>query len=815
MAYLDNRVRRCAQPAGFCFAVPLVLVPITLAASPALAAEPQDLCLQSNASAPQTLVDPGELGRATREAETILAGLRDQLSGDRALERMVVAASGTGHSDPLALAEYCSTAGEAMRVARSGSSNQAQAFLLNALAEIEGKDAPRLRAGIAYRLSLVSRNRPVRPNARSAKRSLSRAVQALELPTGLVGNDSVDGCRTLMRVGSSDQSNWAVSKLALECAASSAGKAGLIETVTVSQLQISRISLSEAARQLEDRDFLREEAAIASVSGLGSVAGVADRALRFELAARLVESTIEAGYARDASVREGLALLAEDLSRDPGEQARFFALQGRLLLTEGRTSVAAANLRQAIFFESQRLQPLRLADWYLLLSEADLPNRASHVMEAYDALEAIRPLLPSTDPITEESFFKLRMQPVFNAAVEVQLSAQQAAGGKEPDSARILRAQQIVESFRQAEIQHVFGADCVPPRIPVSPADLKPGEILLYPILLKDRVEVLYAAKSGDTGVPQYERFTVTEGADLERIETLVKTASVELGYGSDNSWEQPTSELYSILIAPIEDRLSADTTLIIVPDGILRRLPFAALRDGDGKMLIEKTRLTVAPSLAYTQPGNDRRKSTHVVAASLSVPVDLPAGFFPALEATSAEAEMAAGLGDARAPGGVHLANFTRADLVNAFSDSSIDVLHLATHASFNGRSDRSFIVAEDGPILLSELRKLIGDSMTRGELLTLIVLSACETALGDDQASMGLAGAAVQAGSESAIASLWEVSDEGTAKLMQEFYHYYAKGQGRAEALRNAQLALIAEGGGLADPRIWAAFTLLGAWR
>ena len=91
----------------------------------------------------------------------------------------------------------------------------------------------------------------------------------------------------------------------------------------------------------------------------------------------------------------------------------------------------------------------------------------------------------------------------------------------------------------------------------------------------------------------------------------------------------------------------------------------------------------------------------------------------------------------------------------------------------------------------------------------------SACETAVGDDEASMGLAGAAVQSGAVSAIASLWKVSDAGTVALMQAFYGFYRQGQSKSEAMRNAQLAMIDKGGAFADPSVWAAFTLLGAWR
>lgn len=778
-------------------------------AQPAAAAGPLDLCTARDKVA--TAVTNGDLRRATLAAEAILsAPASDLLAGDRALEQLDVEDAGTlaEEVEPAALAAYCSAAGEAMRVARSGSGNRAQSYLLTALAQAGAAEQADLEAAIAYRLALTSRNLPVRPNARSARRSLSDTVQPIEV-AATNRDDENDICNIVLRTRLTEQSNWASSRLALQCAADRANSTQGVQIAALSQLQASRASLAAAQRRPEARQYLLGEAARAGLEGLAPAGLIPDRAMRFDISARLLESILDAGGFDNPRAGQALAALAEFASGDMGERARVHALQGRALLSMGDNAQAAAQLRLATYYESQRIQPLRLADWFLLLAEAEPAKRDEYAMQAYRALEAIRPLLPILDPITEESLFSLRIQPVFSAAVDVQL---EQAGS---DAAKVLLAQQIVERFRQAEIQSVFGADCVPPRIPVSPEDLKDGEILFYPILLDDRIEVLYAAKLAGQPTPQYKRFTVTQGADLETIDALVKLVSYELGYGFDDSWQEPAGELYQLLFAPIEELFGDDTTLIIIPDGILRRLPFAALRDSDGQMLIERTALTVAPSLAYTQPGTENEANSSVVAASLSKEVDLPAGTFVALEATASEARMAAGLGDPEKALGVLLEDFTREELETAFAQQPIDVLHLATHASFNGRSDRSFIVAENGAILLSDLREMIGRSLTRGELISLIVLSACETAVGDDQASMGLAGAAVQAGSESALASLWEVNDAGTAALMRNFYSFYAEGQGKAQALRNAQLAMISGPAEVSDPGIWSAFTLLGAWR
>ena len=120
------------------------------------------------------------------------------------------------------------------------------------------------------------------------------------------------------------------------------------------------------------------------------------------------------------------------------------------------------------------------------------------------------------------------------------------------------------------------------------------------------------------------------------------------------------------------------------------------------------------------------------------------------------------------------------------------------------------------------------------------LLVLSACKTALGDKDAEMGFAGLAVQSGVRSALASLWNVSDEGTLALMIQFYQQLRIAPIKAEALRQAQIAMLRgqvrlEAGQLRGPQLrggvqlppklaalgtkdfshpyyWAAFTMIG---
>jgi CHAT domain-containing protein len=122
---------------------------------------------------------------------------------------------------------------------------------------------------------------------------------------------------------------------------------------------------------------------------------------------------------------------------------------------------------------------------------------------------------------------------------------------------------------------------------------------------------------------------------------------------------------------------------------------------------------------------------------------------------------------------------------------------------------------LADNGPITVKKLDELLrGRSQTRSEIIELLVLSACETAGGDDRATLGLAGVAVKAGARSTLASLWHVDDASTAQLMGEFYRELTSAKvTKAEALRRAQVKLIAHPQ-YRDTPFWAAYVLVGNW-
>jgi CHAT domain-containing protein len=283
-------------------------------------------------------------------------------------------------------------------------------------------------------------------------------------------------------------------------------------------------------------------------------------------------------------------------------------------------------------------------------------------------------------------------------------------------------------------------------------------------------------------------------------------------------------------MIAPLEQELQSAgiNTIAFSMDNGLRSLPVAALHDGK-QFLVEKYSLGLIPSVNLTDTRYQSLKDAQVLAMGAStfasqkplpaVPVELET-ITPKLWRGKSFLNEA----------------FTLDNLKSQRAKEPFAIIHLATHGEFKpGLPSNSYIQLFDTQLKLNELRQLGWNNPP----VELLVLSACRTAVGDEDAELGFAGLAVQAGVKSALASLWYVSDEATLGLMTEFYQQLKVAPVKAQALRDAQLAMMKgqvrlEGGHLHEsgeklplppelvklgdkslehPYYWAAFTMIGS--
>ncbi|MCC5627041.1 CHAT domain-containing protein [Nostoc sphaeroides CHAB 2801] len=244
--------------------------------------------------------------------------------------------------------------------------------------------------------------------------------------------------------------------------------------------------------------------------------------------------------------------------------------------------------------------------------------------------------------------------------------------------------------------------------------------------------------------------------------------------------------QLYKWLIAPQEAELQKQgiTNIAFILDEGLRSIPMAALHDGK-QFLIEKYSLAVLPSFSLTDTSYASLKKSRVLAMGASKftqeQKQEPLLAVPLEVATIAQIWQGTSLLEK---------NFTLNNLKSKRQQNPFSIIHLATHVDFvSGTDNQSYIQLYDQKLRLNQVREL-GWSQPPVELL---VLSACKSAFGDENAELGFAGLAIQTGVKSAVASLWYVSDAGTLGLMTDFYSQLKIVPIKAEALRQAQIAMI----------------------
>lgn len=364
-------------------------------------------------------------------------------------------------------------------------------------------------------------------------------------------------------------------------------------------------------------------------------------------------------------------------------------------------------------------------------------------------------------------------------------------------------ARGTVERLKAAELRDYFQDDCVAALESKSASldDLATGAAIVYPILLPDRLEVLVTLPSG------LRRYTSPVGS-----KSLSATAALfraQLQDPDGEGWREPARSLYDAIVAPFAadlDRERVDT-LVFVPDGALRTIPMAALHDGT-RFLGERYALAITPSLALTDPVPLRREGLEILLGGVSDAVD----GFPALPGVPAELKAI----QAMRGGRVLLDDaFDVGRVEEAIRTSEPSVVHIASHAVFSGDPATSFVLTHDGRLTMDRLSEIVSVTKFRERPLEMLVLSACETAAGDDRAGLGLAGVAIRAGARSAVGSLWSIADEAATRVMESFYEELgSEGVSKAEALRRAQARLRGDAR-LSHPYFWSPFVVINNWK
>lgn len=247
---------------------------------------------------------------------------------------------------------------------------------------------------------------------------------------------------------------------------------------------------------------------------------------------------------------------------------------------------------------------------------------------------------------------------------------------------------------------------------------------------------------------------------------------------------QSPARALYDLLIGPVSRELRDQgvTDILISLDRGLQALPISALHSGESYFGLEYS-FSITPALLLTSITTSSPTTSKLLAlgaSQFSALSDLP--LVPA-EINTISSIM---------PSESYInRDFTPDILTKHLPQSSFRRVHVATHADFSaGGPDAAIIYTGTEPLKLSEFKQSrLGNPSNKP--IDLFVLSACRTAIGDEDSELGFAGLALQTGANSAIGTLWYVDDLATTLFFIQYYKLLERGLTKADALRTTRRA------------------------
>jgi CHAT domain-containing protein len=525
-------------------------------------------------------------------------------------------------------------------------------------------------------------------------------------------------------------------------------------------------------------------------------------------ASRMLEVAAASPKEADLDAARRLLAAAATEAQNLGDlrgQAAVFGESSQLEWRSKHGERALKDVRRAIFCAQAAQAPELLYQW-----EWQEGRLNAEQGRADEALADYRRAIATLQPIRHDLLLELRASgrsyrdtvgPLFLDYSDLLLK--RAAGADDEASQRsLIDAREAIEQLKIVELEDYFHDDCTArfQERQKSIDRLPAGTAVIYPIILPDRLELLLSYGG------RMRRFSVAV-SDQALSDEALRFRKFLIKRNTDQ-YLSSAQRLYGWLIQPLQASLRADgvDTLVIVPDGPLLGIPFAALHDGQD-FLIRSYAIGTVPGLHLIEPIGTAPVHPRALVAGLSAAVQ----GFPALPGVEDELRDVSQLYQAEL---LDNQSFTESNVEQAEDKSSFNLVHIASHGTFESEASKSFLLTYDGKLGMDSLERIIRSGKAGEDALDLLTLSACETAAGDERAALGLAGVAIKAGARSVVATLWNINDEAASSLVRDFYRELHHDSGsKAKALRAAQLRL------LDDPRYrhpgyWAPFLLIGHW-
>lgn len=534
-----------------------------------------------------------------------------------------------------------------------------------------------------------------------------------------------------------------------------------------------------------------------------------DEALQQYSAAAEIEKLVQ-DPDLDWQVAYGRGQTLEKLGRD---QEALAAYKESVSIIEGVRGQLAEERFRAGYIEDKYKVYVALVELLLKLQKTAEAFSYSERLRAYSFLDQLNRGRPNSLNSTQreaEAELRERVRQLRKAmdAEWSQPNAQRRGQALDTFSKELTAAERAYQELIDDE-HRSDPASAAEPSFAVPSTDslqnlLPKNTALVEYVIAENTLAIFVITKNGiqATNVPM----------SAENLQSRVELLRDLIVRRDSDSWKSPAAGLRQALIGRLEKAgwLNGVQTLYLVPNGVLNYVPFAALpRSSAGRtqFLVDDYNLAYLPSAAVLGLHHDGT---------------VPDGNLFAMAPERAHLKYAAqevrSISELFTSKTVVLTGKNATKDVFQQSAGSYQFVHLATHGFLNKYApllsglELEPNANDDG---LLEVHDIL-DLKLNAKLVT---LSACETALGGGYFNelpagdefVGFTRAFLSAGSQSVLASLWEVNDQSTSELMVHFYRRLSR-QDKAVALAAAQRAMRRSGGPYSQPYFWASFVLVG---
>ena len=496
-------------------------------------------------------------------------------------------------------------------------------------------------------------------------------------------------------------------------------------------------------------------------------------------------------------------------SRDAIAQALAQAQLAEVYELEGNFTKARELNQQTLFLleEKPNAELAYRLQWQLgriLKQQGKVSEATIAYNRAIASLEEVREDILFINRQVQFSF-RDRVEPVYREYANLLLTT---ADRSSPSQQNLQQAIRIIDALQVAELENFLDCD-LGQLVRLDETSIDPDAAKIYPLILSDRLVTIIDIPGSPLA---YREISVAR----ERVIASLNALQENLGQpGTTPEILQEAQQIYQWAIAPIESLLAANPqlkTLVFVPDSLLRNIPFGVLYDGEQYLIEKGYALAISPQLELFAP-KPSREPLNVLTGGVAISQTIEGIEFPEIAQVQQELQQIGTEIKTNNP----LLNeaFTETNIKEQIQRNNFSAIHWKTHGVFSSDPAETFLVAYQDSIKANELQSLVQTASQNGQKpLELLVLSACETAKGDNRAILGLAGLTVRTGARSALSTLWRADDRATTLLMTQFYQELTKpGTTKAEALQKAQLSLLNREGYFA-PHYWGTYILVGNW-